>query len=165
MPKMTILDVSPHLQPYQVSPASYLAINKSNSIPVSHLIASAVVIHSNRVLLLQRSAQAFQPLLWELPGGKCSSDDASIIAAATRELWEESGLVASEVVDHVGTYEWLDNGEVWKKIALLIDVHMEPVDRRNTSGMPQVSISPREHAGFVWASQKDVIANECGGLA
>ena len=59
-------------------------------------MASAVVINSDRVLLLQRAAHSFQPLLWELPGGRCESRDETVIGAAARELWEESGLVASK---------------------------------------------------------------------
>lgn len=164
-PALKNLMIAPHLHPYQVPPASYLAHDTSESIPITHLVASAVVIHSNRVLLLQRASHAFQPLLWELPGGKCGVDDESIIFAAARELWEESGLVSSKVVDVVGKYEWLDHGEVWRKVVFLMDVHVEYDDDGNSNGMPRVNIEAREQAGFVWASQEEVMANECGGVA
>jgi len=157
----TSLTIASHLRPYQVSPASYLVLDGCNEIPISHLVASAVVIHSNHVLLLQRAAHAFQPLLWEPPGGKCDSGDESVIAAAVRELWEESGLVASKVVDVAGKYEWLDHGEVWKKITFLMDV--EHTDKSN--GQPQVNIEPKEQAGFIWATEEDVIADKCGDIS
>lgn len=166
-PKFKNLTIPPHLHPYQAPPANYLAHDTSTSIPITHLVASAVVIHSNRVLLLQRAAHAFQPLLWELPGGKCSVDDASIISAAARELWEESGLVASRVVDVVGKYEWLDRGEVWRKVVFLMEVDVKHEDGGdgNGDGMPRVNIELKEQAGFVWASREDVLKNECDGVA
>jgi 8-oxo-dGTP pyrophosphatase MutT (NUDIX family) len=161
IPASTSLTIAAHLHPYQVPPASYFVIDGSNEIPISHLVASAVVIHSNRVLLLQRAAHAFQPLLWELPGGRCESRDESVIASAARELWEESGLVANKVMDVVGKYEWLDHGEVWKKITFLMDVeHDDP-----GNGQPRVNIDPKEQASFIWATEEDVIANKCGGIS
>jgi 8-oxo-dGTP pyrophosphatase MutT (NUDIX family) len=159
-PASTSLTIAAHLQPYQLPPATYLLTNNSNEIPVSHLVASAVIIHSNRVLLLQRAAHAFQPLLWELPGGRCESRDESVIAAAVRELWEESGLVAQKVIDVVGEYAWLDRGEVWKKITFLVDVG----DGDGGGGGLRVEIDSREQAGFVWATREDVCRDWCGDV-
>jgi 8-oxo-dGTP pyrophosphatase MutT (NUDIX family) len=153
IPHSTSLAIAAHLQPYQVPLATYLGTGNSPPTPISQLVASAVVIHSNRVLLLQRAAHAFQPLLWELPGGRCESHDQSVIAAAARELWEESGLVPNKVIDVVGGYEWLDQGQVWKK-------H----DGRGHE-QPQVIIDPKEQASFLWATREDVIANSCGDVA
>jgi len=160
IPASTNLTIAAHLQPYQVPPANYFDIDGSNKIPISRLVASAVVIRSKRVLLLQRAAHSFQPLLWELPGGRCESRDDSVIASAVRELWEESGLVANNVVDVVGKYEWLDHGEVWKKITFLMDVEHD--DQGN--GLPRVSIDPKEQKSFIWATEEDVIANQCDGI-
>lgn len=159
-----------HLQPYQLPPSSFpeYFIDKSslNANARSRLVASAVVIHSSRVLLLQRAAHSFQPLLWELPGGRCESRDESVIASAVRELWEESGLVASRVTDVVGEYGWLDGGEKWKKITFLVGVEHDGVLRdRFQTPPPQVTIDPNEQESFIWATEEDVIANQCGGIA
>lgn len=156
----TSLTVATHLHPYQVPLATYLETANSPPIPISHLVASAVVIHSNRVLLLQRAAHDFLPLLWELPGGRCEPSDESIVAAAARELWEESGLVPNKVIDVVGEYEWLDKGEVWKKITFLMGI-----EDKGGNGQPQVVIDPKEQACSVWATKEDVIANSCGGIS
>jgi 8-oxo-dGTP pyrophosphatase MutT (NUDIX family) len=161
IPASTSLAIAAHLHPYQVPPTSYFAINGSKKIPVSHLVASAAVICSNRVLLLQRATHSFQPLLWELPGGRCESRDESVIASAARELWEESGLVANKVIDLVGKYDWLDRGEVWEKITFLIDVEQEDQGK----GQPRVNIDSKEQASFIWATEEEVIANKCGEVS
>jgi len=160
MPASTSLNIAAHLHPYLVAPASYL-VSHGSEIPVSHLVASAAVIHSNHVLLLQRAAHSFQPLLWELPGGRCEFHDENVIASAARELWEESRLVASKVMDVVGNYEWLDHGEMWRKVTFLMDV--EHGDQGN--GLPRVTIDPKEQASFIWATEEDVIADKCGGVS
>lgn len=162
-PAPTRPTIADHLRPYQVPPASYPEYfnSKPNDKPRSRLVASAVVIHSGRVLLLQRAAHAFQPLVWELPGGRCEARDESVIASAVRELWEESGLAATQVVDVVGEYEWLDRGEPWKKITFLMVVERSD----QIDGQPQVILDPKEQASFAWATEEEVIANECGTVS
>ncbi|WYZ39077.1 hypothetical protein EsH8_III_000991 [Colletotrichum jinshuiense] len=60
-----------------------------------------------RVLLVRRSAtEAAVPLKWELPGGSAESADGDSLAAAARELWEETGLRARRAAALVGCYEW-----------------------------------------------------------
>jgi 8-oxo-dGTP pyrophosphatase MutT (NUDIX family) len=160
-PASTCLVIAAHLHPYQVPLASYFSTDGVNKIPISRLVASAVIMHSNRVLLLQRAASEFLPLLWEVPGGRCESHDESVIASAARELWEESGLVAKKVIDVVGEYEWLDHGEVWRKITFLMDVEHDD----HLNGQPRVNIDPKEQASFIWATEEDVVANKCGDIS
>ena len=89
------LCVPASLASYQISPTEYLAQSKG---AVDHLVAAAVVIisaqgsdkgESDRTLVLQRSRHDYAGLTWEVPGGSCELDDASILSAACRELWEE----------------------------------------------------------------------------
>ena len=157
-PLSTSLTIASHLQSYQVPIPTYLSAGDSPPIPIAHMVASAVVIHAGRVLLLQRAAHSFQPLLWELPGGRCETRDQSVIASAARELWEESGLVAEKVIDVVGEYDWLDQGEKWKKVTFLMDIENDG----QGNGQPQVMIDPKEQAGFIWATKEEVVANLCG---
>ena len=100
--------------------ASYFVIDGSYEIPISHSVASAAVICLDHVLLLQRAAQASQPLLWELPGGRAPAPWWIKIAAAAHKPWEESGLVENKVVDVIGIYERLKHEEKWKKFTILI---------------------------------------------
>ncbi|KOS16769.1 hypothetical protein ESCO_004652 [Escovopsis weberi] len=47
-----------------------------------------------RILLLRRAPEDSYPLSWELPGGSVDATDRSVLHAAARELWEETGLAA-----------------------------------------------------------------------
>jgi 8-oxo-dGTP diphosphatase len=57
--------------------------------------ASALVIHTGRVLLVQRGTGA-SPTTWAPPGGHARAGE-SYATAAARELWEETGLHAVPV--------------------------------------------------------------------
>ncbi|GJC83001.1 hypothetical protein ColLi_05839 [Colletotrichum liriopes] len=60
-----------------------------------------------RILILRRSTQEKAlPNRWELPGGAAESIDGDSLAAAARELWEETGLRAKRFVALVGSYQW-----------------------------------------------------------
>ncbi|GAM89987.1 hypothetical protein ANO11243_080270 [Dothideomycetidae sp. 11243] len=156
--------IAPHLHPYQQSlepPFDVAADCGARLVKMGHLVASAAVIHSGRILLLQRAAHSFQPLLWELPGGRCEPRDASIMASAVRELWEESGLIATEVLDVVGTFDWHDGTEVWRKFTFLVGVEHDDRD----GGLPLVKLDPNEQNAFVWATEEEVVADKCGAVA
>ncbi len=72
------------------------------------LCASAVVIDSGRVLLMQRKDLG----LWSLPGGHVDAEE-TVAQAAVREVAEETGLTA-ELTRLVGVYsapQWRDGGD------------------------------------------------------
>jgi NADH pyrophosphatase NudC (nudix superfamily) len=81
-----------------------------------------------------------------------------VIDSVVRELWEESGLVAKKITNLVGKYEWLDRGEIWKKVTFLVDVEHEGNEQ------PEVKIDPKEQATFLWATEDEVISNKCGDV-
>ncbi|KAM0264884.1 hypothetical protein ACHAQJ_000400 [Trichoderma viride] len=74
--------------------------SKSNP-PIAHLMTSVFVLRQNKdssqaqILLLRRSPSDSYPLKWEPPGGSVDASDESTLAAAARELWEESSLTES----------------------------------------------------------------------
>jgi 8-oxo-dGTP pyrophosphatase MutT (NUDIX family) len=156
-PSSASVTVAGHLHKYQFPPADYL-VNDGSKIPVAHLVASAAVVHSKHVLLLQRAKHSFQALLWELPGGRCETKDETVIVSAARELFEESGIVADKVMDLIGEYEWLDHGETWRKITFVMGVE------KGGEGLPQVTLDPNEQNAFIWATEEDVMANKCGDV-
>lgn len=61
----------------------------------------------NRVLLVRRASENDHSNLWEVPGGEAHEDE-TIVQCAVRELREEAGLEASELVDMVGEFEWIE---------------------------------------------------------
>jgi 8-oxo-dGTP pyrophosphatase MutT (NUDIX family) len=85
------------------------------------------------------------PNLWEVPGGSCDSHE-TILEGAVRELWEESGLVATEVLRQVGGVpEWLDGEKVWCKFSFEVKVK---------EGM-EVVLDNEEHQKFLWVSEEE----------
>ncbi|KAL7918489.1 NUDIX hydrolase domain-like protein [Trichoderma austrokoningii] len=87
---------NPSLTP--LAPLPLLSLSSKSTPPITHLMTSVFLLrqqHQNeppQILLLRRSPQDSYPLKWEAPGGSVDSDDASILAAAARELFEETAL-------------------------------------------------------------------------
>lgn len=56
----------------------------------------------NQVVLIEQFRHGTQTITLEIPGGQIDSDDPSAMHAAARELVEETGFVAEQLV-HLGT--------------------------------------------------------------
>ncbi|KAK2592568.1 hypothetical protein QQS21_009748 [Conoideocrella luteorostrata] len=91
-----------------------------SSLPhITHLMASAMVFRTTstlyypQILLLRRHPSDSYPSKWEPAGGSTSDgEDASVIAGAVRELWEETGLHAKTVLYPVGMID----DEEWRRL-------------------------------------------------
>ena len=134
---------SPTLSSFNIQVKDYL-----NSHPTKHRIVAATLVfspsNSARVLIVQRSATDYVPNLWEIPGGSCDPDE-SILAGAVRELWEESGLIATEVLRQVGeSTEWVEKGTVWCKFTFEVEVEGE-----------EVILDEEEHQAFHWVTEEE----------
>lgn len=81
-------------QQQQQQPASQKTESSSNS--------SSSNTKEAQVLLLRRSPTDSYPLKWEMPGGSVDASDKSVLDAAARELWEESGLEGAHFHASVG---------------------------------------------------------------
>lgn len=134
---------SPNLFPFNIHVKDYLASHPSKH----HIVAAALVFsRSNpvRLLIIQRSAADYNPNLWETPGGSCEPDE-SILAGAVRELLEESGLVATKVLQEVGaSHQWDEEGTVWCKFSF--EVEAEESD---------VRLDEEEHQAFFWVTEDE----------
>lgn len=91
------------LASFNISKAAFLAAHP----PIARVMAAAMVFRPNpsspsssppQTLLLCRAATDSYPLKWEVPGGSVDADDATILDAVARELWEETGLTAAHMV-------------------------------------------------------------------
>ena len=134
---------APTLSPFNILVKDYLT-----SHPSKHRIVAAALVFSRstppHILIVQRSATDYVPNLWEIPGGSCD-DDESILAGAVRELWEESGLIATKVRRQVGAnHEWVDEGKIWCKFTFEVEV----------AGM-EVRLDEEEHQAFFWATEEE----------
>jgi len=134
---------SPTLLPFNVQVKDYL-----NSHPSKHCIVAAALVFSpsnpTHMLIVQRSATDYVPNLWEIPGGSCDPDE-SILAGTVRELWEESGLIATKVIRQVGeSYEWVEEVTVWCKFSF--EVEVEDLE---------VTLDKEEHQAFHWVTEDE----------
>ncbi|WP_073585704.1 NUDIX hydrolase [Vibrio quintilis] len=86
-------------------------------------LAMAVVIRSGKVLIQQRY-RSHRGMVYEFPGGSVDAGESGA-EGACRELWEETGLKASQVL---GTYQ-ADNeyGGTIDYVVLNIPTEAEPV--------------------------------------
>lgn len=119
------------------------------------IVGAAIIIHNNRVLLIQRASSDEHPSLWEVPGGG-ANDDETAIQCAIREVREEVGLVVSRLEKMIGEFEWKHDGRTWKIFMFLAIVGELQEDNK-------ISLDPREHQAFLWATESEVRRGSCDG--
>jgi 8-oxo-dGTP pyrophosphatase MutT (NUDIX family) len=103
--KTTFLAELAHYAPYDELEASYLQrtldlLNAevepfSRSTLVGHITASAVLIDDDKSMIAMIWHEKLQR--WFQPGGHCETDDQSVVAAALRELVEETGISEDKI--------------------------------------------------------------------
>jgi 8-oxo-dGTP pyrophosphatase MutT (NUDIX family) len=140
----------------------------------------------DRILIVQRAAHDSMPGRWEVPGGACDDDaDAAdaegggdddeteggsevILHAVARELWEETGLVASRVGPLVGDRRGqrfvTRSGKGVVKFNFEVDVGpredtRSDADSRARPNLPAVKLDPDEHQAYSWVTEEEVVAN------
>lgn len=157
------LTYPPSLEPYNVPARTWL---ETNSKSWDGLATGALVFDArNRILLLQRAAHDSMPNLWETPGGAVDDDDASLLVACARELWEEAGLEAAEVVRPVNEGPGRDPWSVFTNrtgTRLFARLAFEVRVGGTGGGEPEVRTDPEEHQDHVWASEEEVRAQLVG---
>ncbi|PNY27257.1 Uncharacterized protein TCAP_02816 [Tolypocladium capitatum] len=149
----------PSLATYDVSIPDYFRANAS----ISGLIVGAVVFSGDHVLLIQRAASDFSPLMWEIPGGTCEAQrDATVLHALARELREETGLhlhSIKKLIDEVDFGDDRNPGFTWRKVAFEVEVEEGHglVPAENMDAMTAaVKLDPNEHQDWGWASKREV---------
>ena len=111
-----------------------------------------------RILLIQRAAADSMPNQWEIPGGGCDDEDESILYSVARELWEEAGLKTKSILHPVGDAHIFSSrsGKKICKFTFLVEVGTNP------DGGFDVTLDPKEHQRFLWATEEDVKTKTSG---
>jgi dATP pyrophosphohydrolase len=112
-----------------------------------------VVIHTAdlQVLLIER---ADKPGFWQSVTGSLDAVGEPLLAAATRELFEETGIVADG--QHIVLRDWqLSNiytiYPVWRhRYAPGVTENTEHVFSVQVPRETEVKLSPREHVNYLW---------------
>ncbi|KFA65495.1 hypothetical protein S40285_00524 [Stachybotrys chlorohalonatus IBT 40285] len=151
--------------PLLLSPSAFLPAHPH----IDYIMAGAIVFASSRTgppktLLIRRAPSDSYPLRWEVPGGCADASDASLAAAAARELWEETGLRARRVLCAVGAglprtgdgscfdaatgvCTFGETGDVWGKASFVVDVEQAGAG---------VVLRPDEHVDWAWVTEDEV---------
>ncbi|KAI1373014.1 NUDIX hydrolase domain-like protein [Hypoxylon crocopeplum] len=118
-------------------------------------VGAFVFNEAGKLLLVQRAAHDSLPSLWEIPGGSCDFEDESLLHAAARELWEESGLRAKSIVSLVGEGLPFFIGKKRRmcKYSFLIEVEGY-----------EVELDPNEHQSYLWVTEDEARAGKCGNV-
>ncbi|KAI0017548.1 NUDIX hydrolase domain-like protein [Xylariomycetidae sp. FL0641] len=143
----------PSLSAFQLSLRAFLETRRG----LDGIVVGALVFRpeDQRLLLVQRAATDSMPLLWEIPGGATDFEDESILHAAVRELWEETGLRATMVNGLVGPEHALRSrsGRLFSKYSFMMEV--EGYD---------VRLDPEEHQAFLWVNEDEARAKKQGDV-
>ncbi len=120
----------------------------ATNIRVKGEVVRIIVVNELRKLLLVKSSDRYD--LWELPGGKVEDGEAPL-AAAIRELFEETGLVATPTtLRQVGSFTRSiphDPNIVWKHYLYTIMVTN-----------PSILIDQDEIIDFRWITRFEIPA-------
>jgi 8-oxo-dGTP pyrophosphatase MutT (NUDIX family) len=123
------------------------------------------------------------PLCWEVPGGAVDDEDASVLHAAARELFEEAGLVATRFVAAVtgggdAPEEFhTRSGRRMGKVSFLVDVAGAPGQPEQPGlvaggvggggdggGGIRVTLDPNEHVAYLWVTEEEARARRAGDV-
>ncbi|KAJ4991189.1 NUDIX domain-containing protein [Stagonosporopsis vannaccii] len=147
---------------FAVSKSAYLRAHPSSSLL---LATSALVLHrlpasAPRILLLQRAPTDSNPNKWEPPGGAVDDDDASILNAVARELWEETGLRAMRIGGLVAAPQLFrrSNGEGVQRFCFAVKI-----EEGNGEGV-EIRLDKREHQRAVWVTEEEVKDGRAGDV-
>jgi 8-oxo-dGTP pyrophosphatase MutT (NUDIX family) len=156
--------VHPSTSSFAESPQAYLtkhSDSRYNNIATGALVFDISNPTVPRILLVQRAASDSMPNHWEIPGGGCDDEDESILYSVARELWEEAGLKTTSILHKVGDAHIFStsSGKNICKFTFLVEVET------NSDGGFDVTLDPKEHQRFVWATEQDVLAKTSGKVA
>ena len=153
--------IAPTLEPWSISAREYIMFHQK--VQEWNAIGTASVVFDpfGKVLLIQRAKHDSFPNKWELPGGAADWEDPSLLHAAARELWEESGLFAKGFTHVVTEGPGREPGFVFSSRSktetycrFTFQVEVEDCDA--------VKLDPNEHQDFVWASEDEVRDQKVG---
>lgn len=131
----------------QVSRSIFLNSTPAESRP-NKLVVGVLVFSTDKVLLLQRAAtERYYPNIWELPSGKVEAEDDTLLDAAARECFEETGLIVTDFVAEAKSFTY-STGESSSSLQLNFDVKVQEGD--------MVVVNPKEHQAYQWCTEKDI---------
>ncbi|KAK0619116.1 NUDIX hydrolase domain-like protein [Immersiella caudata] len=151
---ITHLTFDPSLTPWSVPAQEWI---KSHRLELDKLCTNVAVFdEKGQLLLVQRANHDYwMPGKWEIPGGSAEVEDKNVLFSAARELWEETGLVATGIKRLIADGEVPEMGYVFRDEIRGIRFcrFSFEVEVESCQG---VVLDVTEHQAFVWASREEV---------
>ena len=127
---------------------------------VVHVAVGVIVDSAHNVLITRRAQSAHQGGLWEFPGGKVEAGE-SLLAALTRELQEELGIVIGR------TSALLEIHHDYGDKQVLLDVHVVwdySGEARSLENQPMAWVSPQALTQYAFPAANVAIVTALGKL-
>lgn len=184
MTSETTFTFTPAVEGLNVTREAYLASHPHIQRLMTGIVVFSTTSSSPRVLVLRRAAEDSYPLNWEVPGGGVDATDASLLAAAARELREETALRVSRFLAPVLMVDETHPAHtVPRDVQLTFGVAPEDEDDKvDADGLAvtfmetgrvwgkatvlaevvdegEVACDPKEHDEWRWLSEKEAL--EC----
>ncbi|KAL2838991.1 pyridoxal phosphate-dependent transferase [Aspergillus pseudoustus] len=151
--------IAPSLDAFNVTAERYLSQHGG----FAGIFGAAIIMHQNRILLLQRAANDDEcPNLWEVSGGGAQGDETPV-DCAVRELREETGLIASAVTAIIDECEWTEEEDTtrkWKVFTFFVKVDSDS----HCAAALEVQLDQKEHRAYLWATESDIKEGSCAGI-
>ncbi|MBF8263081.1 MAG: putative nudix hydrolase [Parachlamydiales bacterium] len=111
---------------------------------IQKFVAGGVIASNNAVLILRRKPDDFLPNIYELPSGGVKKHE-TIQQGLCREVYEETGLVVSNILDYLGHFDYQSaGGNRTRQFNFLLSV------------IPHLEVKMTEHDHYVWCEQMDL---------
>jgi len=111
---------------------------------INRFVAGGIIINDDsKVLLLKRKEGDFMGGIYELPSGKVEKGE-TLENALFREIKEETGLIAKEVGEYIGSFDYISKNE-------------EKTRQFNFAVMVKdfLEIKLSEHESFAWIGESE----------
>jgi 8-oxo-dGTP pyrophosphatase MutT (NUDIX family) len=156
-------------------PFSFIPVNTSNADRATSEDASTDINEKEfpepHILLIQRVGKDSMANKWEIPGGGIDDTDPTILHGLAREVFEETGLHLTRVVDLIEMQECLWRRGKYCKWSFEIEVAEIPPphrshtphqhDEKPADGVKDLAsipiiLDPEEHQSFAWVTEDKV---------
>jgi 8-oxo-dGTP diphosphatase len=111
---------------------------------ITHISTGVAVLRDKKVLLVRRASEDELGGIYEFPGGGVD-DGETIIEGAARELYEETGLTADNVICRFRGFDYKTSRKP----------HVRQVNMCVTVLPAVVKLNPSEHDNYVWVDRNE----------